>query len=134
LDRQEQIVMLEQLRGPGAAFSFFQTADGAEIDLVVQRSAGALGYEFKSALSVSPKDASGLRAGLAAGVIRRGRVVHLAPRTFPLGAGFRRHDMPPSRECANAWRAARPRRRIRSAQVLQPIIPPTSRFSSLFRP
>jgi hypothetical protein len=80
--------MLEQLRGPGAAFSFFQTADGAEIDLVVQRSAGALGYEFKSALSVSPKDASGLRAGLAAGASAAAASCTSPPARFPSARVF----------------------------------------------
>jgi predicted AAA+ superfamily ATPase len=84
----EQIIVIEQMRGPGASFSFFRTSGGAEIDLVVERASEAVGYEFRSALSVRRADASGLKAGLDAGVIRRGRVVYLGSREFPLAEGI----------------------------------------------
>jgi predicted AAA+ superfamily ATPase len=80
----EQLIALEQLKGPGCEFSFFRTSGGAEVDLVVRRAGRSEGYEFKSALSVRRRDASGLRAALDAGVIDRGLVVHLGDRDFAL--------------------------------------------------
>lgn len=80
----EQIITITQLMTPGAAFSFFRTAGGAEIDLVVQRATEVTGYEFKSALSVGKADASGLKAGLDDGVISKGYVVYQGQRRFPV--------------------------------------------------
>ena len=80
----EQIIAMEQLRGPGAGCSFFRTGGGAEIDLVVERSSVTVGYEFKSAMSVGRSDASGLKTGLEDGVISRGNVVYLGGRRFDL--------------------------------------------------
>ena len=84
----EQIITLEQLRGPGTSFSCFKTSGGAEIDLVVERAAETVGYEFKSAASVGRGDASGLKAGLQDNVIHRGFVVYLGKRDFPLYEGI----------------------------------------------
>ena len=83
----EQIIALERRRTPGAAFSFYRTSAGAEVDLVVERAADSIGYEFKTALSVSRADAAGLRAALGDHVIRQARVVHLGEACFSLGDG-----------------------------------------------
>ncbi len=80
----EQVIALEALAGPGRQFWFYRTQAGAEIDLVVERDGRRTGYEFKAACAVGRSDASGLRAGLADGVISEGRVVHLGTRRFPL--------------------------------------------------
>lgn len=80
----EQLMTLETNRRPGSQFSFYRTQAGAEIDLVIQRGTEAVGYEFKSALSVALSDISGLKAGLSDGVITRGVVVHLGARRYPL--------------------------------------------------
>ena len=84
----EQVITMENLRGPGAGFSFFRTAAGAEIDLVVRRGSEAVGYEFKSAAAVARNDARGLRVGMADGVIDCGYVVYLGERRFPLYDGI----------------------------------------------
>ncbi len=41
-------------------------------------------YEFKCASSVSPKDAVGLRQGIADGVIHTGLVVYPGQQSYPL--------------------------------------------------
>lgn len=81
----EQIMNLEKLNLPGSGFWFYRTRAGAEIDLIVERGTERVGYEFKCADSAKKGDASGLKAGLADGVISRGVVVHAGSRQYPLG-------------------------------------------------
>ncbi|MBM4028357.1 MAG: hypothetical protein FJ280_23630 [Planctomycetes bacterium] len=57
---------------------------GAEIDLVIERGGQRLGYEFKCASSVSRSDASGLKAGLADGVVTQGAVVYFGTHRYDL--------------------------------------------------
>jgi predicted AAA+ superfamily ATPase len=80
----EQLIALERLRYTGSQFWFYRTRAGVEIDLVIERGSQRLGYEFKCASSVGGADASGLRMGLADGVISAGWVVYLGNRRFPL--------------------------------------------------
>jgi predicted AAA+ superfamily ATPase len=80
----EQLIALFHLSQPGAQFSFYRTQMGAEIDLVVEYGGLARGFEFKTAMSVGKGDASGLRAGLTAGVIHEGAVVYLGSKRYPL--------------------------------------------------
>ena len=80
----EQIIALEKLRHVGSQFWFYRTHAGAEIDLVVERGGRRIGYEFKCASSVGRSDASGLKAGLADGVITEGNVVYFGARRFGL--------------------------------------------------
>ncbi len=80
----EQVIALEKLRSVGSQFWFYRTHAGAEIDLVVERAEQRIGYEFKCASSVSRSDASGLRAGLADGVIGQGAVIYSGPRRYAL--------------------------------------------------
>jgi len=82
----EQIIALEKLRYVGSQFWFYRTRAGAEIDLVIERGGQRFGYEFKCASSVGRSDASGLKAGLADGVISQGAVVYSGPRRYPLTA------------------------------------------------
>lgn len=80
----EQIIALERMARTGSQFWFYRTRAGAEIDLIVERGEERIGYEFKCSLSVSSGDASGLKAGLADGVISRGFVVYPGKRGYPL--------------------------------------------------
>jgi predicted AAA+ superfamily ATPase len=80
----EQVIALERLRQTGSRFWFYRTQAGAEIDLIVDRGEERIGYEFKCGVSVSRGDASGLLAGIADGVLRRGRVVYAGNRRYPL--------------------------------------------------
>jgi uncharacterized protein len=80
----EQIIALEKLRHVGSQFWFYRTQAGAEIDLVIERGGQRLGYEFKCTSSVSRSDASGLRVGLADGVVTTGLVVYFGTRRYPL--------------------------------------------------
>ncbi|HMP73329.1 MAG TPA: ATP-binding protein [Kiritimatiellia bacterium] len=80
----EHILALERLAHTGSQFWFYRTRAGAEIDLIVERGEERIGYEFKCALTVSRGDASGLKAGLADGVITRGFVVYPGTRSYPL--------------------------------------------------
>ena len=61
-------------------------------NVIVDRGEERLGYEFKCSLSVSRKDASGLKAGLSDGIITRGAVVYAGERQFPLTDSI--HAMP----------------------------------------
>jgi predicted AAA+ superfamily ATPase len=80
----EQLVALEQMRRPGRRCFFYRTQAGAEIDLLIDRGAERVGYEFKAAMSVSSSDVSGLRAGLQAGVATKGLVVYMGQRRYPI--------------------------------------------------
>jgi hypothetical protein len=80
----EQIIALEKLRYAGSQFWFYRTQAGAEIDLVIERGGQRLGYEFTCATAVSRSDASGLRVGLADGVIGTGTVVYFGAHRYPL--------------------------------------------------
>jgi uncharacterized protein len=80
----EQVIALERLTHVGSQFWFYRTRAGAEIDLIVDRGEERIGYEFKCASSVTRGDASGLKAGLADGVITRGCVVYPGDRSYPL--------------------------------------------------
>jgi predicted AAA+ superfamily ATPase len=81
----EQMIALEQLLYTGSQFWFYRTQAGAEIDLVLERDGQRFGFEFKCAASVSHGDASGLKAGLADGVISRGYIVYAGDRRYPVG-------------------------------------------------
>ncbi len=80
----EQVIALERLTHVGSQFWFYRTRAGAEIDLIVDRGAERIGYEFKCASAVTRGDTSGLKAGLADGVISRGSVVYAGERHYPL--------------------------------------------------
>jgi hypothetical protein len=80
----EQVIALEKLRQVGSQLWFYRTRAGAEIDLVIERGGQRIGYEFKCASSVGLSDASGLRAGLADGVITEGMVVYFGGHRYPL--------------------------------------------------
>ena len=80
----EQVIALEKLRYVGSQFWFYRTRAGAEIDLVIERGGQRIGYEFKCASSVRLSDVSGLRAGLADGVVTEGMVVYFGAHRYPL--------------------------------------------------
>jgi predicted AAA+ superfamily ATPase len=80
----EQLIAIERLRHTGSRFWFYRTSAGAEIDLIVDRGGERIGYEFKCGVSVSRRDASGLLAGIADGVVNCGRVVYAGERRYPL--------------------------------------------------
>ena len=80
----EQVIALERLTHVGSQFWFYRTRAGAEIDLIVDHGEERIGYEFKCASSVSRGDTSGLKTGLADGVITRGCVVYPGDRSYPL--------------------------------------------------
>lgn len=80
----EQIIALEKLLHDGSQFWFFRTQAGAEIDLIVEHRGQRTGYELKCSESVSRNDLSGLRSGLANGVITQGKVVYAGSRRYPI--------------------------------------------------
>jgi predicted AAA+ superfamily ATPase len=80
----EQTIALERLVHAGSQFWFYRTRAGAEIDLVVEHGVERTGYEFKCSSSVSRRAASGLRAGMADGVITRGAIVYAGARRYPV--------------------------------------------------
>jgi len=80
----EQAIALEQLARSGSQFWFYRTRAGAEIDLIVDRGSERIGFEFKSGVSVSRHDASGLIAGIADGIIRSGRILYAGSRRYAL--------------------------------------------------
>jgi predicted AAA+ superfamily ATPase len=80
----EQVITSEELAHVGCRFWFYRTQSGTEIDLIVEHGEKRVGYEFKCSVSVRKHDASGLRAGVADGVITRGRVVYAGSRHYPL--------------------------------------------------
>lgn len=80
----ENIIAMEAMTHIGSQFWFYRTQAGAEIDLIVDRGNERIGYEFKCGLSVSRKDAAGLKLGLEDGIITKGMVVYAGERQYPL--------------------------------------------------
>jgi hypothetical protein len=85
----EQIVTLENLHQPGSGFYFFRTHVGAEIDLLMDRGQSRIGFEFKAAASIDPRDWQHLETGLKEGVIDRALLVYSGRRTFDVSAKIR---------------------------------------------
>ena len=80
----EQIIAREQLRKTGSQFYFFRTYAGAEIDLIVDRGNERIGYEFKCAVAAGPKDWANLKKGIDDNIIRKGFLVYLGERSYPV--------------------------------------------------
>ncbi len=78
----EQIITLEELRHEGARFYFYRTHAGAEINLIVELGPERIGFEFKSAVSLSKNDWRNLKDAIAEGFIQRGIVIYLGERSF----------------------------------------------------
>ena len=78
----EQIVSLEQLRRSGSQFFFYRTHAGAEMDLIIDRGRERIGFEFKCAASVTPRDWGTLQQSLVEGVIDRAYLLYLGERAF----------------------------------------------------
>lgn len=68
----EQIISRKMLQETGSLFYFYRTLAGAEIDLIIERGAERIGYEFKCSVSIGKRDWANLRAGIDEGVIHRG--------------------------------------------------------------
>jgi predicted AAA+ superfamily ATPase len=80
----EQIISREQLSRTGSQFYFYRTHAGAEIDLLIDRGQERLGFEFKCAVSTTPRDWANLQAGLKDGIINRGYLLYLGNRNYPV--------------------------------------------------
>lgn len=80
----EQIISRETLQNAGSLFYFYRTHAGAEIDLIIDRGAERIGYEFKCSVTIGKKDWINLRAGIDEGVIHRGIMVYMGERNFPV--------------------------------------------------
>lgn len=80
----EQIITLENLKYEGSRFYFYRTHAGAEIDLIVDRGQMRIGFEFKSATSVSKNDVRNVRDAVTQGLIHRGIVCYLGDRTYEI--------------------------------------------------
>jgi uncharacterized protein len=77
-----EILSLEQLKNTGSQFFFYRTHAGAEIDVIIDRGRERIGFEFKCAVSASPRDWSTLAVGLEDGIIDRGLLVYLGERSY----------------------------------------------------
>ncbi len=78
----EQIVALENLRGPGSTFYFFRTHTGAGIDLLIDRGHSRIGFEFKATASTAQGDWTHLQSGIESKVIDQGVLVYRGSREF----------------------------------------------------
>jgi len=78
----EQMLAQEALTNTGSGGFFYRTHAGAEIDLIVERDQERVGYEFKSAMSSTPRDWATLKAGVEEGIIKQGFVIYLGEREF----------------------------------------------------
>lgn len=84
----EQIIALEQHQRAGSNFFFYRTHAGAEIDLLIIRGEERIGFEFKSSLSVTPKDWVNLKSGIEEGIINKGYLIYLGPRSYPVSGNI----------------------------------------------
>ncbi|MEJ2588452.1 MAG: ATP-binding protein [Deltaproteobacteria bacterium] len=80
----EQIIAREQLEKAGSQFYFYRTYAGAEIDLIVDRGSERIGYEFKCAVSTSPRDWASLKKAIDDGIIHKGLLIYLGERSYPV--------------------------------------------------
>jgi len=78
----EQLITLENLAHSGSRFWFYRTHAGAGIDLIVEHGNRRTGYEMTCGAYVSRSDASGLRCGLADGVITHGVLAYAGSRRY----------------------------------------------------
>ena len=78
----EQIITLEDLSQEGSRFYFYRTYAGAEVDLIIERGRTRIGFEFKSAVSVSKNDWRNLKDAMAQGIINEGIVCYLGERGY----------------------------------------------------
>jgi predicted AAA+ superfamily ATPase len=81
----------------GALLSFYHTAVGAELDLVIEHGARKFGIEIK--FSTAPKPARGFRQSLKDLNIARAWVIAPVTRRYPLAAGV---EVLPVHEIRNA--------------------------------
>jgi len=85
----EQILALENLRGPGSRFYFFRTHTGAEIDLLIDRGQSRIGLCFKATASTAHADWMHLQFGIENGVIDRAILVYSGNREFAASDSIR---------------------------------------------
>lgn len=76
------VVTLENLWHEGSHFYFYRTHAGAEIDLIIERGQARIGFEFKSAVSVSKNDWRNLKEAVAQGFIGEGIVCYLGEYSY----------------------------------------------------
>jgi predicted AAA+ superfamily ATPase len=69
-------------RNHDAKMSFFRTTDGAEVDVILERSDGDWAVEIKSAREPGPREVKGLRSFMSDHDIKRAICVCRTPRPF----------------------------------------------------
>lgn len=88
----EDLIRREKLRHPHAQFFFWRTADGAEIDLVIERGRERVAVEIKAGRGDTTHAGRTLAQAMADAGAKTGWILDQAPGTDPVRAGISRRS------------------------------------------
>jgi predicted RecB family endonuclease len=86
------MIRREKLRHPYAQFFFWRTADGAEIDLVIERGSSCVAVEIKAGRGDKAHAARVIGQAMADVGARQGWILDQAPGTDPLSPRLARRN------------------------------------------
>ncbi len=102
----EDLIRRERLANPGSQFSFWRTATGNEVDLLIERGPHRFAIEIKSAPRRTPREIAGLARSAADADATAGVwIVDAGGAPERLAPGVERRGF----ECATDWLPAAPR-------------------------
>ena len=89
----EDVIRRERLKHPHAQFYFWRTADGAEIDLVIERGSTCVALEIKAGRGTNPNVARVLERAMSDVEAKSGWILDQTAETEVLRPNVRRHGM-----------------------------------------
>ena len=89
----EDVIRRERLKHPHAQFYFWRTADGAEIDLVIERGSTCVALEIKAGRGANPNVARVLERAMSDVEAKSGWILDQTAETEVLRPNVRRHGM-----------------------------------------
>jgi len=89
----EDVIRRERLRHPHAQFFFWRTADGAEIDLVIEHGSTRIALEIKAGRGDKPNDARVLERAMSDVGARAGWILDQTAESVALRPHITRHGM-----------------------------------------
>lgn len=94
----EDVIRREKLRHPHAQFFYWRTADGAEIDLIIERGRERVAVEIKAGRGGRELAGRSLARAMADAGATTGWILDQAPGTEPIRAGIARRNFTESPE------------------------------------
>jgi predicted AAA+ superfamily ATPase len=90
----EDLIRREKLRHPHSQFFFWRTADGAEIDLIIDRGRTRIAVEIKAGRGGQAHSGRALARAMADAGATTGWIIDQANGTDPIGPGIWRRSFP----------------------------------------